>query len=581
MKEYVWLPENFRKYRSVLAGFSALWMTVCLLLVIPGVRSGILFFLEQILLNRPFENPLRWHQTLLAYGLIGISTPVLFLSLAALYIRHNDFFKNKRNIKIICGGGITLITIIMIWFIMYHAQWILSDDHMFLSTTAVNKYLPLDIYNGGRFFPLGHFHYNVLLVLSHLLQWESIPAAAHFWLNTAIYIVSSLLLYLLFRDIEPAKSKNHPYIHAFFLCFLPFFSSSCVMIFMQCIFPETILTALLSAFMFCYYRAFKTNKTAYYIIAFLAALYSTYCKEPVFGMFVIIALTNLIYGHKQQLKRGRVFHIALLVNALVFIVLYYLVSYSKAEGLYNEGRVEQNIIKSFVIILIQNKFFLFMIPLCIIRLFFVLVRKDLTRLYYDSLLFAGAGYIGAYIILRLNASYYFFPAVILSLPGFVYWSKYLCLNNNKIYLALFLAPLLMIGTLNLGDETLLARDIILQRKNTMPFINNLITNYENGKKLLWHEQDDPDAKNTFYITARNWQKHVINAFMSYVTKTDRDYLAVEKDIGHLDKNDILLYPRANRYYQPVPEDVLMILRDRGFKLDVNFFDVYVYKYAGE
>jgi hypothetical protein len=432
--EYFWLPENCKKYHSVLAVFSVLWMTACGLLVIPQIRVGILFLIEQVLLNRPLGNPLRWLQTLLTYGLIGMITPLLFFICVCLFTAYKNFFKNERNLKIICYSCITLGTIIMLLLIMYHASWILGDDFMFLDTMAINKYVPLDSLDGGRFFPLGHFHYNILLLISYLLGWEGIPASVHFALNTVIYTVSVLFLYLLFKDIEPAKNRKHPYIHTFFLCLLTIVSAACIAIFMDCIFPETILTMLLAAFMLCYYRSIKTNKSTYYIVTLIIVLYSTYCKEPVFGIFVIIALTNFIYGYKQQTKRSRYFHIALVINVTVFVVLYYLLSYSKATGLYNEGRVEQNIIKSFVITLIQNKMFLFIIPLCIIRLFFVMVKKDRSHLYYDSLLFAGVGYIVAYIILHLTASYYFFPAFILSLPGFVYWSKYLYLNKNKIYL---------------------------------------------------------------------------------------------------------------------------------------------------
>jgi hypothetical protein len=139
----------------------------------------------------------------------------------------------------------------------------------------------------------------------------------------------------------------------------------------------------------------------------------------------------------------------------------------------------------------------------------------------------------------------------------------------------------MIGGLNFGEEILSAKDSISQRKNTMPFINALLMNHENGKRILWYELDSEDEKNTFYITVRNWQKHVINAFMSYAKKIDQDYLTVSKGIVQLDKNDILLYPKTNKNYRPFSDDFIMLLKDNGFELDMDFFDSYVYTYAGE
>jgi hypothetical protein len=581
IREYLWFPKDLKKYRSVAVAFLVFWAMVCILLLIPQIREGLLFFIERWILNRPLGNPMRWQQTLLVYGLIGIIAPVLFFFGVFLFIQNKKFFGDGKNIKVICYGSIIFITASMIWLVMYRNAWILGDDYMFLSTTALNKYLPFDSYAGGRFFPLGHFHYNILLPLSYLLHWREIPASAHFALNTVIYTVSILFLYLLFRSIEPEKNKKQPYIHAFFLCFFPLFSVACVTVFMQCIFPETVLTALLSGFVLCYYRALKTNKGAYYIIALLFALYSTYCKEPVFGTFFIIAMTNFIFGYKQQTVKSRFFHIALIANAVLFAVLYYILSYSKAVGFYNEGRVEQNLIKSIAIAFIQNKLFILMIPFFLIRLFYVLVKKDRDNLYYDSLLFAGSGYIVAYIILNLNASYYFFPSVIFFIPCFVYWIKRFFKKRNKFYALAFLFPVFMICSFNFSEEILVVKDYIHQREGTMPFISGLLADYTNGGRLIWYEQDDQNAENPFYIIVRNWQKNVVNVFISYKRKSNQDYLTTLKDIDCLYKNDVFIYSKLNNYYQSVPNDLLEVLSNSTFDLDTEIFNISVYKYAGK
>lgn len=580
LKKYIWLPENIRKHRNLLAAFVFLWMAGCVLLVIPQARSAIISMGERHILNRPV-NQAKWQETFLLSGLTGIIVPLVFFLCIALFAHNYRFFKDEKRTEIISGIFIGLVSLWVIWLIMYKAEWILGDDHQFLITTAVNKNFPFLISHTGRFWPLGLFHYNILVVFSHLLAWKEISASAHFALNVIMYIASIVFLYFLFRDIEPSENKKHPYIHGFFIFFIPFFSVAFIMIYMQCVFSETLITPLLSVFMFCYYRALKTNKMKYYITALLVAVYSTYCKEPVFGLFAIIAFTNFLFGHKRQTKRVMVFNIILLVNAVLFVALYYNLSYRNASEFYHAGRVEQTALQSIVLIFAHTKFLFFIVFLFIFRFFSVVVKKDRDHLYYDSLLFAGIGYIAAFIFLHLQHRYYFFPAVILSLPSFVYWSKYLFLKENKFYITIFLLPIIMICSFNLGEEMALAKETIAQRKDTMVYIHSLVKDYDDGKKLLWYEGGFPDGENNYYkATIGDGRKFELNAFINYVKKTDKDYFITVNSAeykNHLDKNDIFFYSRASNHYQPIAEDLLELLQDSGYVLESDIFDIYKYR----
>jgi hypothetical protein len=578
IKERLWLPENIKKYRNVLIVLAVLWMTGCVLLVVPQVRSAIISTGEKYILNRSVDQA-KWQETFLLSGLTGIIAPLLFFFGLVLFAHNYSFFKDAKKAKIISGIFIGLTSLWVIWLIMYKAEWILGDDHQFLVTTAVNQYFPFLVSHTGRFWPLGLSHYNILVVFSRLLAWKEISASAHFAVNVIIYSISVVFLYFLFRDIEPQENKKQPYINTFFVCFLPLFSVAFIMVYMQCVFPETILTLLLAVFMFCYYRALKTNKTKYYITALLAAVYSTYCKEPVFGLFVIIAFTNLLFGHKQQTKRTLFFNIGLLVNAVLFMTLYYNLSYRNTSEFYNTGRVEQNSIQSITLIFIHTKFLFFIVFLFIWRFFSVVVKKDRDHLYYDGLLFAGIGYIAAYIFLHLQHRYYFFPAVILSLPSFVYWSKYLFLKKNKFYAAMFLLPVIMICSFNLGEEITLAKETITQRKTTMAYIHNLIRDYEAGKSLLWYEEDSQDGEISS-LNIRDNRKGELTIFINYVKKTDTDYFITVKPMEYkkyADKNDVFLYSKANNHYRPMAGALLELLRDRGYVLETDSFEIYKYR----
>jgi hypothetical protein len=578
IKNYIWLPKSIKKYRGLLMLLVVLWITGCVLLVIPQLRSALISIGEKYILNHSADR-VKWQQTLLFSGLAGIIAPLVFLGSITAFVYKYHFFKNEKTTKIVSGIFMGLVSVLVIWLIMYRAAWVFGDDHQFLATTAINKYILLAP-DSGRFWPLGLFHYNLLVVFSRLLARQETSAAAHFILNAGIYGATVVFLYFLFRDIEPAENKKNPYINALFVCFLPIFSVAFIMVYMQCVFPETIVTLLFCIFMFCYYRALKTNKTKYYIIALIAAVYSTYCKEPIFGLFAVFALVNFLFGFKKQTKQNILFNTALLINAVVFAVLYYNLSYRIASEFYNVDRVEQNTIQSIILIFVHTKLLLFVLFLFLIRLFFVIIKKDRAHLYYDSLLFAGAAYIAAYIILHLHHRYYFFPAVILSLPSFVYWSKYLFLKKNKFYITIFLLPITLICFFNLGEEIILAKETIIQRKGTMVYVNNLITDYESGKKLLWYEFDGQDWGDESYKTVRSGGAFTFNAFINYVKKTDRDYfVTVTQDDPieeYLSENNVFFYSRANNHYEPMAADLLEQLQAGGYILESDFFEVYKY-----
>jgi hypothetical protein len=210
-----------------------------------------------------------------------------------------------------------------VFAIMFQANWIFSDDHEYITTTAINKYVPIYI-SGGRFFPLGHFHYNIPLFIFRLLGINSgLPVEAHFALIALFYSLSVICLFLLFNRIEPVKGHIHPVFSGFFACTFFLLGGTFCTIFMNLPYPETQGVMLFSVFMLMYYRALETDKKRYYIAALIAAVYNSYCKEPVFGAFVVIAISNFLFKHKNQTKRESIFYTAIIVNGILFITAYY------------------------------------------------------------------------------------------------------------------------------------------------------------------------------------------------------------------------------------------------------------------
>ena len=293
---------------------SLIWLTGCFSLLIPQIRLLILAFGE-FLIHRPLNNPKAWSDRLFSSGAIGIICYFL------VFFHEKIFTQEKSGKKWYIL--VFVITALMIFFIMFQANWTFGDDHVFIKTTAINRYQPLFILPSiGRFFPITFLHYNMLLFIFRLFGINSgVPAAAHFVLVALLYIITILCLYLFFKKIKPAAAKEYPRLTVFFVCVFPLWSNAFAWIFMEIIFPETIVIALFAFFMLMYFHALETDKKRYYIAAFIAAVYSTYCKEPVFGAFIVIALFNHLFRFKDETKKEKIFYGALIANGILFLIL--------------------------------------------------------------------------------------------------------------------------------------------------------------------------------------------------------------------------------------------------------------------
>ncbi|MDR2941326.1 MAG: hypothetical protein LBV17_01890 [Treponema sp.] len=553
-------------------GVSILWLVCCFALLIPLVRNLIIWFGEA-LVHRPLNHPV-WHARF------------IFCSISAipLYIICFGFFLTNLYSPTIAGKKIDIfaisISLIAVFAIMYKANWVFSDDHEYISTTAVNKYVPFDS-GGGRFMPFRYFQYNLPLFIFRCLGINTgLPVEVHFAVISIFFIVTFFCLYFLFTNIEPVKTVgSYSVFNRFFACTFFLLGSSFSSVFLSLIYPETQVIMLFSLFMLMYYKALRTDKIRYYSVAFLSAVFSTYCKEPVFGVFLVIAFVNHFFGYNKQSKREKLFYITLAANGILFLILYYFLSFRNATGFYNAGRVSISGFKFLLSIFTGNPVLVIMFCFGLIRLYSVIVRKERDRLFYDSLLFAGIAYVFAIFVLHLNADYYFLPSIILFLPSFVFWIKYLFEKKRALAAAMFIF-LLPLCTYNFGRTLLQVRAIWQERQEFMPYIANLLSEYNNGRKFIWYESDNRITDNTFYIDARNWRKHIENAFLNYHNKSEgMDFFVLERNMDNITTNQNILffYPVDNDQGQPMQDTLVNFLLDNNFTLYKDSYGVLIYK----
>ena len=567
---------GLKKYQFfIFLSISVIWLIGCFacLFPFPQVRN-LIIELAAFILGRPLRNLNYWHSFIKTYTVIGIFTYIVFFLLFFLNDYLSHFLDGKRTGKILI-----LASSFFVFLIMFRANWTFSDDHIFISTTAINKYAPFLILPSlGRFWPLGYTHYNFPLFLFQRMGINTgLPVEVHLMVISIFFVVTFFCLYLLFSKIEPLEYKKYPAFTLFFACTFFILGGNFVFVYLYLIFAETPIIMLFSVFMLMYYKALKTDKLKYYAVAVIAAMYSTYCKEPVFGVFLVIAIINIIFHYKESSKRERIFYIILIANAAIFIFMYYFFVFQNASGFYNQGRVSSGRFKMALLVFLNDPILVVMFLFGFLRLFFILGGKQRECLYYDSLLFAGISYVFAYFILRLEAGYYYAPAVILFLPSLVYWVKN-TYGKKRIYALCFLIILMPIYAYNTFNTVRRIENTWHDRQEFMPLIRDLLSRYNNNENFLWYESDNMVTGDTFYKATREWRRAVLHRFLNYENKSEEmDFFIVTKDLSFIsmENNIMFFYPIDNDQFQPMPDDLAVQLLENNFVLYKDYGGVLI------
>ena len=212
------------------------------------------------------------------------------------------------------------------------------------------------------------------------------------------------------------------------------------------------------------------------------------------------------------------------------------------------------------------------------RLFCLVVKKDWQHIFFDSLLFAGIGYVAAYVLLRLTAGYYLVPSVVLFAPSLVYWLNHLFQKENRQSLrtlCLFFI-FLFVFAFGLGTASRRIGRTWRERTEFMPYMESLFLEYKNGKEFIWYESDITG----FAIQIRNWKKSIENAFLNYLNRSEGiEFFSIHNNTEDLvlDETILFFYPSDNNQGRPMPESLVETLGDNNFVLYKDSYDVLIFK----
>lgn len=497
-------------------------------------------------------------------NIICISILLLFICLALLFRKTITNYINDNSLYRITmcflGFSLTAIIIIFVYYNLKNSGWLFGDDHAFLTSTTQGIMQVLPIW-GDRFFPLGHLHINMLIPFGnnpfvYLLQ------------NNSFLIITLILLYF---TLQKYADKKISISLLLILLVLPDITK----IYTMFIFSESFILPILTLFILMYKKGIDTNKNIYFITALLASVYATYCKEPVFGLFAVFSLTQLLFTYKNLTKKQKYFLYSLLINALIFVCLYiYATRGFTGLGYAKERTTNISTIDILILYFKHHNIFTIFLIIAFIRAFYILIKKDKRFIIFDAYLYSGIAYTCAYIALKFTGAYYTTPSYICYITASAGYLKYIYDNikiKNKEYVfnAALIFTLLLIFAIQTPRRIEQINGAVEGRRRTSTE-TQLLVDIDNAKYKIYvyYPSEIPEyLQHTHYV---------LNVFAS-VWKNNGKYIKEYKPLTPLyhtnsvnpNEKTVILY---NTQYDP-PNKNIGSLNQTNFRL-YNYFHIF-------
>lgn len=309
---------------------------------------------------------------------------------------------------------LTLATIVFSFFIIKNANWTWGDDFEFLVSTAIGQVeWDFHIANNGRLNPLAHFDFNILTFFPRCTT-----PTAHYSVVMISFLFYVFFSFYLYKIILSNIDKNQALISWIILVAILFTFYYFYRLFFLLVYPERMMIVLFSLFFILYSKFLQTNKSVFAIIAVLISLYLCFIKETSFVVFAVIAGVGLLFNFQNNSKKENSFYLSLFVIVSFFLLLYYFVAYKTTTTLYTRHSTFSQVIK---FTLNNAKILYIAILLFFWRFYEFVLKKDRENLMIDMMLVSGITHAVANVALKMPMDYFYYPAVMLTLPALVYW----------------------------------------------------------------------------------------------------------------------------------------------------------------
>ncbi|MFI3214124.1 MAG: glycosyltransferase family 39 protein [Eubacteriales bacterium] len=431
--------------------------------------------------------------------------------------------KNKELYKEYIFRIMACVLVVLMSLFVYinvsNASWKFSDDHQFLTNTVKGRALWY-VGGGGRFYPLGFIWQNFLIPFGN-------NAKAYILENNLFLILMALFLFLAVKEYV---NKYTALFCVFLLLSLPAIGQ----IYLNVIFAESAILFYLAVFIYCFKKGYDGDIRKYYWIAGFIAVVAVYSKEAVFLFFLVFSVTILLFDNKNNSKRTKKFCYFLLINSILFLGIYYIRTRNQGTGNYaEEHNIGNDMLGIFKTYLTSNYVFAILMVILLVRIFWVLIKKDRSLIHADAMLFSASAYCMAYVLLRMYATYYITPAYVFICCALgIYINRILQKRNNirkliqdkfkeKVRLKYLVCVLeiLMISIImfqgicyfidRYSQLTVDLQNVIEEREKTIDSTNLLVEFWEEGYDIYMYY---PDSFTEYDKNIQDWYKWVLYIF---------------------------------------------------------------------
>ena len=292
----------------------------------------------------------------------------------------------------------------LVYWNLSNFGWLYGDEYFILSSTVQGNFLHSTVWpDTGRFWPLG------LVDLNLLIPFGDSP----FVYNLERMVIFVLAVAVIYLGIKRTAGT----VIACILVTVLLLSPHMFRIYSVSIYAESRLILLLALFFLLYYRGDETKNGWTIFFSCVIASLATYFKEPVFGLFVVFALTQLLFGYARLSRAQRWANLFLLCNGAVFLSVYWWFcadGSNYADLLNNGSNSTLGLLASYLL----KPFLAFAACSGLWRAFAIVFRGERRFLKYDGALFAGLAYATSFALLKLHGDYYVLPAYVCCLFAF-------------------------------------------------------------------------------------------------------------------------------------------------------------------
>jgi hypothetical protein len=347
-----------------------------------------------------------------------------------------EVFENPQMMMKYFNRAVFLLFIAFValisFYIVLNAEWILGDDKQTMLTTGSGVPLPMfsDLIGGGiangRFCPMAHQELNLLT----LIPFGYTPLA-HYIFNAFFFIVLSFLSVIYLRSIQRYYFNSDSIILPILTYLFLFIGCTVLTTFLDVIYGR--ITSIL--YLLVFYLVIlniKRNKDKYLIYSIPIVFWLTFRGETLFSSFFVIGATLLLFNYKNNSKTLNRYALFLICDAIFYLLLYAVIVLPQAKSNYTSIPNDH----FFRDLLLWTPHAVLILVLTIIRLYFIVVKKDTTRIYLDAILFGGAVLVAANIVLRLSTTYYYMSIMVFLMPSVLYWGYYFFINKRRVFYVL-------------------------------------------------------------------------------------------------------------------------------------------------